>query len=56
MARKVKDKLIGARVDGDMLEEVNTYINTAEISMGDLIRVSVLEYMTNHPVVARQEA
>lgn len=50
MARKVKDKWLGARVDGDLDQRVTEYIDVAELTMGELVRASVEEYMVNHPV------
>lgn len=47
--KKVKDKWLGARVDVVMEGKVSAYIEAADISMGDLIRRSVNEYMVNHP-------
>lgn len=49
MARRVKDKYLGARVDDDMSARVDTYIAAAHITMGDLLRAAVTEYMINHP-------
>lgn len=45
-----KDKWLGARVDANMDAEVSTYIEAADMVMGDLIRKSVREYMQNHPI------
>ena len=45
-----KDKWLGARVDAKMDAEVSAYIEAADMVMGDLIRKSVREYMTNHPI------
>lgn len=50
MARKVKNKLLAARADGVLIEQVNQYIAAAELTMGELVRTSVVEYMKNHPV------
>lgn len=50
MARKVKDEWLGARIDKDLAGLVDVYIDAAEISMGDLVRKAVKEYMVNHPL------
>lgn len=48
--RKIKDKWIGARADEDLEALVDTYADAADISMGDLVRKSVREYMLTHPI------
>lgn len=50
MAKKVKDKWLGARVDANLDSLVDVYIEATEITMGDLVRVAVVEYMENHPI------
>jgi cAMP phosphodiesterase len=45
-----KDKWLGARADADLDAKVTEYIDAADISMGDLIRRSVKEYLLNHPI------
>lgn len=50
MAKKLKDKWLGARADADLEAAVTAYIEAADMSMGDLIRKSVREFMHNHPV------
>lgn len=50
MANKVKDGWLGGRVDTDLKEKVEEYIDVAEITQGQLIRKAVMEYMKNHPV------
>lgn len=50
MARKIKDKWIGARADEDLEALVDRYTEAADISMGDLVRKAVKEYMLNHPL------
>lgn len=52
MANKVKDGWLGGRVDTDLKEKVEEYIDVAEITQGQLIRKAVMEYMKNHPVEA----
>ena len=50
MAKKVKDKWLGARVDENLDGLVDTYIDAAELTMGELVRLAVVEYMNNHPI------
>lgn len=50
MANKVKEDWLGGRVDSDFKELVEDYIDTAEITQGQLIRKAVAEYMKHHPV------
>lgn len=52
--KPVKDKWLGARADAPLEAKVSAYIEAADITMGDLIRKSVNEYMNNHPVRAPQ--
>lgn len=54
MARKVKNKLLAARADGVLIEQVNQYIAAAELTMGELVRTATIEYMKNHPVTPLQ--
>lgn len=53
MARPLKDKWLGARVDDALFKEVNEYVDVADTSMGDLVRKAVKEYMWSHPVSPR---
>lgn len=48
--RKVKTEYLGGRVDSDLKEQVEEYIDNAQLSMGDLIRRAVVEYMKNNPI------
>lgn len=50
MARKVKDKWLGARVDEDLSVTVSNYLQASDLNLGDLVREGVKEYMLNHPV------
>lgn len=51
MARgKVKNDWIGARADEDFKEEVEAYIDEADMTVGQLIRNAVKEYIKNHPI------
>lgn len=49
--KQIKDKWLGARVDPAQYERVDDYIKAnEELTMGDLVRKGVEEYMLNHPV------
>jgi hypothetical protein len=51
MARKMKDKYIGARVDSPYFDRVIAYIDASPIeTQGQLVRAAVDEYMSNHPI------
>jgi hypothetical protein len=50
MARKAKTHYLGGRVDDDFREQVLEYIEVAEMTMGELIRASLKEFMFAHPV------
>lgn len=50
MARRVKDKYMGARVDDDTFARVLEYIEAQHLTQGDLVRAAVEEYIINHPV------
>lgn len=55
MAKKVKNTLLGARIDDDYAMEVETYIDGSHISMSDLVRAAVKEYMWAHPIKETKE-
>jgi hypothetical protein len=55
MAKRVKDKWLGARVDNDMSQRVVDYTERSEMDMADLVRDAVEEYMINHPAPERAE-
>ncbi len=48
--KKIKDRLLSARVDEDFGNEVINYTEAADILPADLVRKSIKEYMLNHPV------
>lgn len=50
MPRKVKSNYLGGRVDDDLKEEVQEYIDNAGITEGELIRAAVKEYMDKHKI------
>jgi antitoxin component of RelBE/YafQ-DinJ toxin-antitoxin module len=50
MATKVKTEYIGGRVDSDLKELVEDYIDRADMTMGKLIRKAVEEYIKTHPI------
>lgn len=49
MAKKAKTHYIGGRVDDDFREDVLEYIEAQEMSMGELIRAALKEFMFAHP-------
>jgi len=49
--KKLKNMWLGARIDEDLNSLVSVYIDAADMTMGDLVRKSVKEYMATHPVV-----
>lgn len=53
--RKKKEKSIGARVSTEMFMEINAYLDTLEMSMGQLVRQALSEYMGSHPLKVVQE-
>lgn len=50
MAKPVKDKWLGARVDADMDNRVKLFTEATQMDMGELVRKAVDEYIINHPV------
>jgi len=50
MARKAKTHYLGGRVDDDFREQVLEYTEVAEMTMGELIRAALKEFMFAHPV------
>lgn len=52
--KPIKDRWLGARADAPLADEVDAYIEAADMSMGDLLRKSVKEYMLNHPIKQEQ--
>lgn len=50
MAKPVKDRWLGARIDAPMDVKVKAYTEAAGMDMGELVRDAVSEYMVNHPV------
>lgn len=54
--RTIKSKWVGARVDDIFSTDVKDYLDAADnLTMGDLVRLGVKEFMSNHPVRARKE-
>lgn len=51
MAKSIKDKWLGARVDAKMEAKVVDYIKIMDEidGMGDFIRKAVNEFIANHP-------
>lgn len=58
MAKKVKTKYFGTRVDETTDQLVAEYVALADEieSVGDLVRKALLEYMANHPVVKQGQS
>lgn len=50
MANKVKTDWLGGRVNSEFKEQVEEYIEAAEMTQGQLIRKAVIEYIKNHPI------
>lgn len=50
MARKAKTHYLGGRVDDDFRETVLEYTDAANMTMGELIRAALKEYIFAHPV------
>lgn len=48
--KPIKDRYVGARVDGFFDKQISTYISAADLTMGDLVRRAVKEFMLAHPV------
>lgn len=50
MAKAVKTRVLGARVDDPYMSNVEDYIEAADTNMADLVRSAVDEYIANHPI------
>lgn len=50
MPKPLRDKWLGARVTEATINQVDEYLELAELNQAELIRQAVLEYMANHPV------
>lgn len=51
MAKEVKKNWRGGRFGDTAAAEVDTYVaRSKDLTMGELVRRGVLEYMTNHPI------
>ena len=48
--QRKKNKTIGARVEQELFEEIMSYLSKTDISIGQLIRRSVIEHMGAHPI------
>ena len=53
--KPLKTKWLGARADDKLSEDVNAYMEAADMTMGDLIRKATREYMQNHPIKQPEE-
>lgn len=54
MARKPKNKWIGVRVDAELEADVNSYIENADMTTGQLVRAALKEFMWAHPKGGKQ--
>lgn len=50
MGKKVKEKQIYVRVDDAELAKINAYVEAADLTVSDLVRLGIGEYMVNHPI------
>lgn len=49
--KPIKDRYVGARVDQTFGRELDNYVdNVDDMTMGDLIRKALREFMANHPL------
>lgn len=48
--KPLKTKYIGARVDIIFETTIAAYLEAADIGMGDLVRKSLKEFMSQHPI------
>jgi hypothetical protein len=49
--KPVKDRYVGARVDEFFDKELTAYLSASEdLTMGDMVRKSLKEFMLNHPI------
>lgn len=55
MAKRIKDKWLGARVDDALITSVEEYLHLAELNMAELVRAAVREYMASHPAKKPRE-
>lgn len=55
MAKPIKTKWIGMRVDDAALANIKEYLGFTELDMAGLIRAAVREFMANHPVKKPRE-
>lgn len=50
MARQIKERILSTRVDNNLGKQIDGYVEAAELTQGELIRMAVIEYMTSHPI------
>lgn len=50
MARRTKDSWLGARVEQELTEQVEAYIDATGMTKGDFVRLASKEYLWAHPV------
>lgn len=55
MAKEVKTKWFGVRADPEMLKELAEYADAADMTMSQVIRAAIKEYIWAHPTPKRPE-
>lgn len=50
MAKKLKDKPIAVRLTSEMADELKDYLDQKGITMGEMVRRSIQEYMWRDPI------
>lgn len=53
-SKNKKEKAVGARISIELFEETNIYLSNLDISMGQLIRKALQEYMWAHPIESKE--
>ena len=50
MAKKLKEVQIAARITSDLKDEIDSYLESSETGLGELVRKSINEYLWAHPI------
>lgn len=50
MAKNIKLRFFGTRVDQPTFAKIKEYVEIAETDLSQLVRNAIAEYMANHPV------
>lgn len=50
----VKTDWIGGRVDTDLKEQVEAYVENSDMTIGQLLRRALKEYMAQHPITEEE--